>query len=94
MRASALSSARCLIRTWPSSKPPAHVQRGGLWDGNETWLVIGGTLLLATFPAGYDVLLSAFYLPIMALLFAIIFRGIALGFRLRRCSRARRRIPP
>jgi len=53
-----------------------------VWDGNETWLVMGGTLLLATFPAGYYVLLPAFYLPIMAMLFAIIFRGIAFGFRL------------
>jgi len=36
-----------------------------LWDGNETWLVFGGTLLLAAFPIGYSVLLPAFYLPIM-----------------------------
>jgi cytochrome bd ubiquinol oxidase subunit II len=53
-----------------------------LWDGNETWLVMGGTLLLATFPAGYYVLLPAFYLPVMFMLFALIFRGIAFEFRL------------
>jgi cytochrome bd ubiquinol oxidase subunit II len=53
-----------------------------VWDGNETWLVMGGTLLLATFPAGYYVLLPAFYLPIITMLFAFIFRGIAFGFRL------------
>jgi cytochrome bd ubiquinol oxidase subunit II len=53
-----------------------------VWDGNETWLVMGGTLLLATFPAGYYVLLPAFYLPIISMLFAFIFRGIAFGFRL------------
>jgi cytochrome d ubiquinol oxidase subunit II len=54
-----------------------------VWDGNETWLVMGGTLLLATFPAGYYVLLPAFYLPVMFMLFALIFRGVAFGFRLR-----------
>ncbi|MCB4767651.1 cytochrome d ubiquinol oxidase subunit II [Ancylobacter sp. Lp-2] len=53
-----------------------------VWDGNETWLVAGGTLLLAAFPAGYYVLLPAFYLPIVFMLFALIFRGVAFGFRL------------
>jgi cytochrome d ubiquinol oxidase subunit II len=53
-----------------------------VWDGNETWLVMGGTLLLATFPAGYYVLLPAAYLPVMFMLFALIFRGIAFEFRL------------
>jgi cytochrome d ubiquinol oxidase subunit II len=52
-----------------------------VWDCNETWLVMGGTLLLATFPAGYYVLLPAFYLPIMAMLFALILRGVAFQFR-------------
>lgn len=52
-----------------------------VWDGNETWLVMGGTLLFAVFPAGYYVLLPAFYLPIMFMLFALIFRGVAFGFR-------------
>lgn len=53
-----------------------------VWDANETWLVMGGTLLLAAFPAAYYVLLPAFYLPIMLMLFALIFRGVAFGFRL------------
>jgi len=53
-----------------------------VWDGNETWLVMGGTLLLATFPAGYYVVLPAFYLPIIVMLFALVFRGIAFEFRL------------
>jgi cytochrome bd ubiquinol oxidase subunit II len=52
-----------------------------MWDGNETWLVFGGALLWAVFPIAYYVLLPAFYLPIMAMLFALIFRGIAFGFR-------------
>ena len=53
-----------------------------VWDGNETWLVAGGTLLLAAFPAGYYILLPAFYLPIVTMLFALILRGVAFGFRL------------
>src|ERR1700726_1555167 len=40
-----------------------------VWDGNETWLVFGGTLLFAAFPAAYYILLPAFYLPIMFMLF-------------------------
>lgn len=52
-----------------------------VWDGNETWLVFGGTLLWAAFPAAYFVLLPAFYLPIVFMLFALIFRGIAFSFR-------------
>ncbi|WP_232629959.1 cytochrome d ubiquinol oxidase subunit II [Methylobacterium sp. Leaf118] len=52
-----------------------------MWDGNETWLVLGGALLWAAFPMAYYVLLPAFYLPIMAMLFALILRGIAFEFR-------------
>jgi cytochrome bd ubiquinol oxidase subunit II len=52
-----------------------------VWDGNETWLVFGGTLLWAAFPAAYFILLPAFYLPIVFMLFALIFRGIAFSFR-------------
>jgi cytochrome bd ubiquinol oxidase subunit II len=53
------------------------------WDGNETWLVVIGTSLFAAFPAVYAVFLSAFYLPILFLLFGLIFRGIAFEFRSR-----------
>lgn len=53
-----------------------------IWDGNETWLVMGGTFLLAAFPAAYYVLLPAFYLPIVFMLFGLIARGIAFSFRL------------
>lgn len=52
-----------------------------VWDGNETWLVFGGTLLFAAFPAAYYILLPAFYLPIILMLFALLFRGIAFAFR-------------
>ena len=52
-----------------------------IWDGNETWLVLGGTGLLAAFPRAYAVLLSALYLPVLAMLIALIFRGVAFEFR-------------
>jgi cytochrome d ubiquinol oxidase subunit II len=51
------------------------------WDGNETWLVIIGASLFAAFPAVYSVFLGAFYIPILLLLFGLIFRGIAFEFR-------------
>jgi cytochrome bd ubiquinol oxidase subunit II len=53
------------------------------WDGNETWLIIIGTSLFAAFPAVYAVFLSTFYLPILLLLFGLIFRGVAFEFRYR-----------
>ena len=52
-----------------------------VWDANETWLVMGGLLLYAGFPAGYYILMPAFYLPIMLMLFSLIFRGISFAFR-------------
>ena len=52
-----------------------------IWDGNETWLVLGGTGLLAAFPKAYAVLLSALYLPVLVMLIALIFRGVAFEFR-------------
>lgn len=52
-----------------------------IWDGNETWLVLGGAGLMATFPRAYAVVLSALYLPILAMLIALIFRGVAFEFR-------------
>jgi cytochrome bd ubiquinol oxidase subunit II len=54
-----------------------------IWDGNETWLVLGGTLLIAAFPVAYGSLLPAFYVPVVVMLFALIFRGIAFEFRFR-----------
>ena len=53
------------------------------WDGNETWLVLGGTLLIAAFPLAYATLLPAFYIPVATMLFALIFRGTAFEFRFR-----------
>jgi cytochrome bd ubiquinol oxidase subunit II len=51
------------------------------WDGNETWLVLGGGGLLAAFPAAYAILMPAFYLPVIAMLLGLIFRGVAFEFR-------------
>ncbi|AND69878.1 cytochrome D ubiquinol oxidase subunit II [Dyella thiooxydans] len=52
-----------------------------IWDGNETWLVLGGAGLLAAFPKAYALVLSSLYLPILAMLIALIFRGVAFEFR-------------
>ena len=52
-----------------------------IWDGNETWLVLGGAGLLAAFPIAYAVVLPALYLPLLAMLIALIFRGVAFEFR-------------
>jgi cytochrome d ubiquinol oxidase subunit II len=51
------------------------------WDGNETWLVLIGAGLYATFPMVYAIFLPAFYLPVALMLFGIIFRGVAFEFR-------------
>ena len=52
-----------------------------IWDGNETWLVLGGAGLLAAFPKAYAVVLSALYLPVLLMLIALVFRGVAFEFR-------------
>ncbi len=51
------------------------------WDGNETWLVLGGVTLWAAFPKAFAIILPAMYLPILVLLLALIFRGVAFEFR-------------
>ena len=52
-----------------------------VWDGNETWLVLGGAAMLAAFPEAYSVLLSALYLPLVLMLAGLIWRGVAFEFR-------------
>jgi cytochrome d ubiquinol oxidase subunit II len=52
-----------------------------IWDGNETWLVLGGGGLFAVFSVAYAILLPALYLPIILMLIALIFRGVAFEFR-------------
>jgi cytochrome bd ubiquinol oxidase subunit II len=67
---------------------PAHKDRDAMmgsvapfWDGNETWLVMGGGGLLAAFPLAYAVMMPALYLPIILMLIGLILRGVAFEFR-------------
>jgi cytochrome d ubiquinol oxidase subunit II len=61
-----------------------------IWDGNETWLVLGGGGLLAAFPFAYAALMPALYIPILLMLMALILRGVAFEFRLRGRRRGKR----
>ena len=60
-----------------------------VWDGNETWLVLGGAALFGAFPLAYSVVLSALYLPLVLMLVGLIFRGVAFEFRFK--ARANKR---
>jgi cytochrome d ubiquinol oxidase subunit II len=51
------------------------------WDGNETWLVLGGGGLLVAFPRAYSIIMPAFYLPIIVMLLALVLRGVTFEFR-------------
>jgi cytochrome bd ubiquinol oxidase subunit II len=61
-----------------------------VWDGNETWLVLGGGGLMAAFPLAYAILMPALYTPLIAMLIGLIFRGVAFEFRWR--TRAQRNL--
>jgi len=52
-----------------------------IWDGNETWLVLGGIALFAAFPLAFAIVIPALYFPILAMLLGLIFRGVAFEFR-------------
>ncbi len=54
-----------------------------VWDGNETWLVLGGGGLMAAFPLAYAIILPALYAPLVAMLLGLVFRGVAFEFRWR-----------
>ena len=54
---------------------------GPLWDGNEVWLITAGGVTFAAFPQVYATMFSSLYTPLMLILFALIFRGVALHFR-------------
>lgn len=58
-----------------------------VWDGNETWLILGGASLLGAFPLAYSTLLPALYLPVMIMLFGLVFRGVAFEFRFKTAGR-------
>src|SRR3954449_12646957 len=54
-----------------------------VWDGNETWLVLGGGGLFAVFPLAYATILPALYMPLILMLLALVFRGVAFEMRFR-----------
>ncbi len=58
-----------------------------VWDGNETWLVLGGGGLFAVFPLAYSIIMPALYPTIIAMLLALVFRGVAFEFRFRARTR-------
>jgi cytochrome d ubiquinol oxidase subunit II len=66
----------------PSDRDQMMASIAPVWDGNETWLVLGGGGLLAAFPLAYSVLMPALYLPVYLMLIALILRGVAFEFRL------------
>ena len=57
-----------------------------VWDGNETWLILGGMGLLAAFPVAFAIIVPAVYFPILLMLLGLIFRGVAFEFRLKKTS--------
>ena len=54
-----------------------------IWDGNETWLILGGIGLLAAFPLAFAIIIPAVYFPILVMLLGLLFRGVAFEFRYR-----------
>ncbi len=54
-----------------------------VWDGNETWLILGGLALLAVFPLAFAIIIPAVYFPVLLMLLALVFRGVAFEFRFR-----------
>ncbi len=60
------------------------------WDGNETWLVLGGGGLFAAFPVAYAILMPALYLPVILMLLGLIFRGVAFEFRFKASDKDRK----
>jgi cytochrome d ubiquinol oxidase subunit II len=59
-----------------------------VWDGNETWLVFGGVGLLAAFPLAFAIIIPAVYFPVLIMLLALAFRGVAFEFRTRHSEHA------
>jgi cytochrome d ubiquinol oxidase subunit II len=71
---------------FPTSPEEAHRDQmmnsvAPFWDGNETWLVLGGGGLLVAFPLAYSIIMPAVYLPVIIMLLALVFRGVAFEFR-------------
>lgn len=60
------------------------------WDGNQTWLVLGGASLYGAFPLAFSILLPKFYLPIFLMVIALLFRGVVFEFRLKAAPAGRK----
>ncbi len=65
----------------PSQRETVMNSIGPFWDGNETWLILGGVGLLAAFPVAFAIIIPAVYFPILVMLLALVFRGVAFEFR-------------
>jgi cytochrome d ubiquinol oxidase subunit II len=76
----------------PSDKCRSRIMNSiaPFWDGNETWLVLGGGGLFVAFPVAYAILMPAFYLPIILMLMGLIFRGVAFEFRFKAAEKDRK----
>ena len=73
----------------PAERDTVMSSIGPFWDGNETWLILGGVGLLAAFPLAFAIIIPAVYFPILVMLLALVFRGVAFEFRFKH-SRLRR----
>src|SRR5690242_5753173 len=67
----------------PRDRPLVMNSIAPVWDGNETWLVLGGLALLAAFPLAFAIIIPAVYFPVAIMLLALVFRGVAFEFRYR-----------
>jgi cytochrome d ubiquinol oxidase subunit II len=65
----------------PAERETLMTSIGPFWDGNETWLILGSVGLLAAFPLAFAIIIPAVYFPIMVMLLALVFRGVAFEFR-------------
>lgn len=73
-----------ILFPWAGSEPERDTAMNSVapvWDGNETWLILGGGGLFAVFPLAYAVVMPALYMPITLMLLGLIFRGVAFEFR-------------
>lgn len=62
------------------------------WDGNETWLVLGGMVLFAAFPRAYSIILPSLYIPVICMLIGLIMRGVALELRSKAENKSQRKL--
>jgi cytochrome d ubiquinol oxidase subunit II len=70
----------------PADRQTVMNSIGPFWDGNETWLILGGVGLLAAFPVAFAIIIPAVYFPILVMLLALVFRGVAFEFRFKHAS--------